>query len=300
MYRMIRFLFFLFAFNVSVCKVLAGDTLIVQSSLKQSKWFSYRVITQEYITNVNDFFLDLKLDTFYMVVRKTEKPFEYKLNYYQDEKFSQPVKKNDPLLLSEYHIRFDAVSGKAVELLNWKAFRDQMLSDLSFQAANKLISSAEFEDYKQLLNSEQLVRKTVMHDITYVFSMYGDTIRTDAEYLKIKPVRSPMSGKDYAILGSFTSEVPAGTRNTIVFHARNKAGELEKPELMEEVKAYLYKTYPKDSPIPELTSVGLNSEMDWQYNRLQKQMLRISLSDVLAINGQSRGNIRTFDLWDKE
>jgi hypothetical protein len=300
MYRMIRFLFLLFAFNVSVCKVSAGDTLIVQSSLKQSKWFSYRVITQEYITNVNDFFLDLKLDTFYMVVRKTEKPFEYKLNYYQDEKFSQPVKKNDPLLRSEYHIRFDAVSGKAVELLNWKAFRDQMLSDLSFQAANKLISSAEFEDYKQLLNSEQLVRKTVMHDITYVFSIYGDTIRTDAEYLKIKPVRSPMSGKDYAVLGSFTSEVPAGTRNTIVFHARNKAGELEKPELMEEVKAYLYKTYPKDSPIPELTSVGLNSEMDWQYNRLQKQMLRISLSDVLAINGQSRGNIRTFDLWDKE
>lgn len=300
MYRMIRFLFLLVALNVSICKVSAGDTLIIHSSLKQSKWFSYRVITQEYITNVNDFFLDLKLDTFYMVVRKTEKPFEYKLNYYQDEKFSQPVKKNDPLLRSEYHIRFDAVSGKAVELLNWKAFRDQMLSDLSFQAANKLISSAEFEDYKQLLNSEQLVRKTVMHDITYVFSIYGDTIRTDAEYLKIKPVRSPMSGKDYAVLGSFTSEVPAGTRNTIVFHARNKAGELEKPELMEEVKAYLYKTYPKDSPIPELTSVGLNSEMDWQYNRLQKQMLRISLSDVLAINGQSRGNIRTFDLWDKE
>jgi len=297
---MFRLWFMLIGFNGLVVNANAGDTLIVKSSLNEGKWFSYRVITQEYITNVNDFFLDLKLDTFYMVARKTEKPFEYKINYYQDEKFSQPVKKNDPLLRSEYHIRFDAVSGKAVELLNWKVFRDQMLSDLSFQAANKLISSAEFEDYKQLLNSEPMVRKTVMHDITYVFSIYGDTIRTDAEYLKIKPVRSPMSGKDYAILGSFTSEVPAGTRNTIVFHARNKAGELEKPELMEEVKAYLYKTYPKDSPIPELTSVGLNSEMDWQYNRLQKQMLRISLSDVLAINGQSRGNIRTFDLWDKE
>jgi hypothetical protein len=297
---MFRLWFMLIGFNGLVVNANAGDTLIVKSSLNEGKWFSYRVITQEYITNVNDFFLDLKLDTFYMVARKTEKPFEYKINYYQDEKFSQPVKKNDPLLRSEYHIRFDAVSGKAVELLNWKTFRDQMLSDLSFQAANKLISSAEFEDYKQLLNSEPMVRKTVMHDITYVFSIYGDTIRTDAEYLKIKPVRSPMSGKDYAILGSFTSEVPAGTRNTIVFHARNKAGELEKPELMEEVKAYLYKTYPKDSPIPELTSVGLNSEMDWQYNRLQKQMLRISLSDVLAINGQSRGNIRTFDLWDKE
>jgi hypothetical protein len=294
-------LVFLFGISAHFCNAkLAGDTIIIQSSLNKTKWFSYRVITQEYITNVNDYFLDLKLDTFYMVVRNTGVPFEYKLTYHRDEMFTQPVKKNDPLLRSEYQIRFDAKSGKATELLNWKQFRDQMLSDLSFQAANKLISTAEFEDYKQLLNSEQIIRKTVMHDITYLFSIYGDTVRMDAEYMKIKPVRSPISGKDYAILGSFTSEIPAGTRNTVVFHARNKAGELEKPQLMEEVKAYLYKTYPKDSPIPELTAVGLNSEMDWQYNRLQKQMLRISLSDVLAINGQSRGNIRTYDLWDKE
>lgn len=297
---MFRLFILILGLNAITGSAFAGDTLIVQSALKKSTWFSYRVINQEYITNVNDYFLDLKLDTFYLVARNSGKPFEYKLNYYQDEKFSQPVKKNDPLLLSEYHIRFDAVSGKAVELLNWQVFRDKILSDLSFQAANKVISSSEFDGYKQLLNSEQMVRKAVMHDITYLFSIYGDTVRMDAEYMKIKPVRSPMSGKDYAILGSFTSEIPAGTRNTVVFHARNKAGQLEKPELMEEVKAYLYKTYPKDSPIPELTSVGLNSEMDWQYNRLQKQMLRISISDVLAINGQSRGNIRTFDLWDKE
>lgn len=300
MNRMRHFFVFLLGINALLCGAQSSDTLIIQSSLNKAKWFSYRVITQEYITNVNDYFLDLKLDTFYMVVKNTDVPSEYKITYHQDEKYSLPVKKNDPLLRSEYHIRFDSRSGKAVELLNWKQFRDQMLSDLSFQAANKLISSAEFEDYKQLLNTEPLVRKTVMHDITYLFSIYGDTVRLDAEYMKIKPVRSPMSGKDYAILGSFTSEIPAGTRNTVVFHARNKAGELEKPELMEEVKAYLYKTYPKDSPIPELTAVGLNSEMDWQYNRLQKQMLRISLSDVLAINGQSRGNIRTFDLWERE
>jgi hypothetical protein len=297
---MCRFFILLFAVSASFHSVLAGDTLVVKSSLKNAKWFSYRVTTQEYITNVNDYFLDLKLDTFYMVFRNAGKPFEYKLNYYQDENYTLPVKKNDPLLRAEYHIRFDALSGKAAELINWKQFRDQLMSDLSFQASNKIISSAEFEEYRQLLNSEQLVRKSVMHDITYLFSIYGDTVRLDAEYLKIKPVRSPMSGQDYAILGSFTSEIPQGTRNTIVFHARNKAGELEKPKLTEEVKAYLYKTYPSDSPIPELTSVGLNSEMDWQYNKIQKQMLRISLADVLAINGQSRGNIRTFDLWDKE
>ena len=291
---------FFLGFGALLSPLMAGDTLVVKSALQQTKWFSYRYISQEYITNLNDFFLDLKLDTTFMVFRNTGKPFEYKLTYHQNEAYNQPVKKNDPLMKSEYIIRFDAKSGKAVELVNWKQFRDQLLSDLSFQTANKLISTAEFEEYKLLLNSEQTVRKTVMHDITYLFSISGDTVRLDAEYMKIKPVRSPMSGKDYAILGSFTSEMPAGTRNTVVFHARNKAGELEKPQLMEEVKAYLYKTYPKDSPIPELTSVGLNSEMDWQYNRLQKNMLRISLADVLAINGQSRGFIRTFDLWEKE
>ena len=278
----------------------AGDSMIVKSMLHRTQWFSYRLITQEYITNVNDYFLDLKIDTIFMQFKNTGKKGEFALAYFADEQFTRPVAKNDPLLRSKYVIRFDSVTGKATYLVNWKEFRDQLMSDLSFQANNKLISSSEFDEYKSLLNSEQTVRKTVMHDITYLFSICGDTVRMDAEYMRIKPVRSPMSGKDYMVLGSFTTEKPEGAKNTILFHGRNKAGALEKPQLMEEVKAYLYKTYPKDSPVPELTAVGLNSEMDWQYNKLQQLMLRVSLSDVLSINGQSRGFIRYFDLWDKE
>lgn len=284
----------------TAAQALAGDTLIVRSTQHYRKMFTYRLITQEYITNVNGFFLDVKVDTSYLIFRSTGKRFEYKVSYHADDAGKMPARKQDPLWHSEYIIRFDSTSGKAAELVNWKKFRDMLVSDFSVQAAASVISSAEFEEKKNLMNNEAMVRKTVMPDMTYLFSILGDTVRMDAEYMRLKPVRSPMSGKDYLLLGSFTSEVPQGTRNTVLFHARNKAGELEKPELMQEVKDYLYKTMPKDQPIPELTSVGLNSEMDWQYNKAQMNLIKVSLADVLAINNQSRGNIRMFELWDQE
>jgi hypothetical protein len=46
--------------------------------------------------------------------------------------------------------------------------------------------------------------------------------------------------------------------------------------------------------------VGLNNEVDYQYNISQRVMSRVIFSDVLAINFQSRGNIRTYSLWDRK
>lgn len=261
---------------------------------------SYRLITQEYITNVNGYFLDIKIDTCYLFIRRTEKKNIYRITYHNDEAGKNPVKKPDPLKLAEYIIRFDSLSGKAVELMNWKDHRDRLVSDFSVQAAAALISPLQFEEQKNFVNDEKIVRKIVMSDISPIFSLFGDTLRLDAEYMRLKPVRSPMSGQDYLILGSLTSEKPEGTKNTILFHARNQAGEVEKPKLLEEVKQYLFQSSPKDQPIPEIQAVGLNSESDWQYNKAQKNMVKISLADVLAINGQSRGNIRVFELWDQE
>ena len=280
--------------------LFSADTLIVKSSLFNKKMMSYRLITQEYITNVNGYFLDIKIDTCFLFLRRTDKKFVYRITYHADEAGKNPVKKSDPLKLAEYIVRFDSASGKAAELMNWKDHRDRLVSDFSVQAAAALISSMQFEEQKNFVNDEKIVRKIVMPDISPLFSLFGDTLRLDAEYMRLKPVRSPMSGKDYLILGSLTSEKPEGTKNTILFHARNKAGEVEKPQLLEEVKEYLFKSAPKDQPIPEIQSVGLNSESDWQYNKAQKNMIKISLADVLAINGQSRGNIRMFELWDQE
>ena len=280
--------------------LFSADTLIVKSSLLNKKWMSYRLITQEYITNVNGYFLDVKVDTCYLFIRRTQQKHTYRITYHADEAGKNPVTKPDPLKLAEYMVRFDSATGKAAELLNWKDHRDRLVSDFSVQAAAALISPMQFEEQKNFVNDEKIVRKIVMTDISPLFSIFGDTLRLDAEYMRLKPVRSPMSGKDYLILGSLTSEKPEGTKNTILFHARNKAGEVEKPQLMEEVKEYLFQSSPKDQPIPEVKTVGLNSEADWQYNKAQKNMIKISLADVLAINGQSRGNIRLFELWDQE
>lgn len=276
-----------------------NDTIVVKSSLRARDWFIYRIITQEYIANVNGFLLDTKLDTNYVKFRKTENADEFAITYHGDEKCTKPAKVQEPLWHTEFRVKFDPATGKLSELVNWKGYRDELMSSFSLQAAAKLISSAQFEEKRVLFNDEKLVRKTVLSDISYIFSLNGDSIRIDAEYMKLKPVRSPMSGEDYLILGAFTSEIPEGTRNTVLFHARNKAGELEKPKLMEEVKNYLLKTMPKDQPMPEVTAVGLNSEMDWQYNKAQQNMIKVTLSDVLVINAQSRGNIRVFELWDQ-
>ena len=50
----------------------------------------------------------------------------------------------------------------------------------------------------------------------------------------------------------------------------------------------------------ELKGVSLNSEQEYTYNMAQKRMLKITFSDVLVINFQSRGNIRYFTLIDFE
>jgi uncharacterized protein YjbK len=84
----------------------------------------------------------------------------------------------------------------------------------------------------------------------------------------------------------------------VIFRAKNAAGEKEKPLLMEEAKAYLRKTVPAGEPVSEIHSVGLNSEQYYQYNAAQKRMIQVTLSDVVALDMSSRGNIRTFDLWD--
>lgn len=292
-------LFFIAVTGSFLAKAQLNDSIVVKSAITEKAWITYRIISQEYIANVNGFILDTKIDTTYIRFKKLEGKSEYSITYHADDKCTKPTKKLDALWFTEFRVRFDEKTGKLAELTNWKFYRDQIVSSLSAQAAAKIISSAEFEEKKNLLNDENLVRKTVLSDLTYFFSLNGDTIRLDAEYMKLKPVRSPMSGNDYMILGSFSSEVPEGARNTILFHAKNKAGELEKPKLVEEVKEYLYKTMPKDQPLPEISGVGLNSEMDWQYNKAQRMMMKVTLSDVLVINNQSRGNIRLFELWDQ-
>jgi hypothetical protein len=96
-----------------------------------------------------------------------------------------------------------------------------------------------------------------------------------------------------------TERMP-GTKNTIKFHTQNAAGIHEKPILLAECNEYALANSDGTQPISEIQRVGLNNEVDYQYNMLQRVMSRVIFSDVLAINFQSRGNIRTYSLWDRK
>ena len=111
-------------------------------------------------------------------------------------------------------------------------------------------------------------------------------------------MKSPFSEELIDVLGSLESERPAAGIHSIKIFAQNKAGEDLKPYLLEECKRFLKAKNSGDAPLPEIQSVGLNSEQDFRYNKMRKHLMMVTLSDVISINLQSRGNIRTYRVWE--
>ena len=274
------------------------DTLYPVSTIFNKQKFVYQLITQEYITNENDFFLDVKLDTCFLIFSRTEGVNTFDMGYYGDAMGSKPWKKANSIQQQPLQVKFNS-RGAVEELVNWPIFRDALLSGISKQAIANLISSEKFDEERMRLNSEKIIRRLVMEDINYLFDLCDDTIREDGEYIRVKPVRSPFSGEDMYLQGNLTTERPAGTKNTVKIFTKNAAGVYEKPILLEECNEYAKAAAANGSePLSEIQRVGLNNEVEYQYNSAKKIISRAIFSDVLAINFQSRGNIRTYTLWD--
>jgi hypothetical protein len=178
--------------------------------------------------------------------------------------------------------------------------RDAMMTSMSVQAQNKIITSEEFDIQRVKMNNEKIMRRLAMEDLMYLFELSDDSIREDGEYIRIKPVRSPFSGEDIYLQGNLITERLPGTKNSVKFLTKNAAGVHEKPILLAECNEYALAASDGTQPITEIQRVGLNNEVEYQYNLLQKVMSRVIFSDVLAINFQSRGNIRTYSLWDRK
>jgi hypothetical protein len=162
----------------------------------------------------------------------------------------------------------------------------------------KLITASQFEKARQNYNTEVAVRKIVMDDIDYLFSLYGDSFDMNKELIRMKPVRSPFTQKEYFLEGTLKLEKPAGTKNTILFSAANKAGPRELPFLRDEAQEYQQKRLPPSDTQPLIKSVDLNSEQVFQYNLQSKMMSVVTLSDVIVIDLSNRGNIRKYELWE--
>jgi len=274
------------------------DTLYPVSTIFNKQKFVYQLITQEYITNENDFFLDVKVDTCFLIFSRTEGVNTFEMGYYGDAMGDKPWKNANSIQQQPLQMKFNS-RGAVEELVNWTIFRDALLSGISKQATANLISSEKFDEERMRLNSEKIIRRLVMEDINYLFDLCDDTIREDGEYIRVKPVRSPFSGEDMYLQGNLTTERPAGTKNTVKIFTKNAAGVYEKPILLEECNEYAKAAAANGSePLSEIQRVGLNNEVEYQYNSAKKIISRAIFSDVLAINFQSRGNIRTYTLWD--
>ncbi|MEY5036419.1 MAG: hypothetical protein RLZZ110_1436 [Bacteroidota bacterium] len=275
------------------------DTLYPVSNLIKDRRFVYQLITQEYITNENDYFLDIKLDTCYLIFTAMEGERLFKMVYAADEFGTKPWAKANGLQLLPYEIQFTD-RGAIESLTNWKAHRDVIMSSLSTQVQNKIITAEEFDAQRLKMNNEKIMRRLAMEDLMYLFELSDDSIREDGEYIRIKPVRSPFSGEDMYLQGNLVTERLPGTKNSVKFLTKNAAGVHEKPILLAECNEYAEAASDGKQPISEIQRVGLNNEVEYQYNLVQKVMSRVIFSDVLAINFQSRGNIRTYSLWDRK
>jgi len=273
---------------------------IVENDILSHKKVVFQRIQQQYLTNENQYVLDLKIDTSYLILTKNSKnPMEYSAAYFANETGTKPFPKSNDIEKIPLELKFNK-QGKIVQLLNWKVFRDEFLKGISNQVRANLMTISDFEYNKSRLNNEAVIRRMAMEDIGYLFSLNGDTFTEEIEYLRVKAVRSPFTSQDFQILGSLKFEKPAGTKNTLLFKAQNKAGKQEKIELLQQCKEYLETNNKERVFQTEITAVGLNSEQEFTYNTAQKRMLLVKFSDVLSINMQARGNIRAFKLFEFE
>ena len=297
MKQIFAFVFALVCFS-NVFGQLPNNKFIVNSDILTHKKIIFQRVNQQYLTNENQYLLEAKSDTSYLIFKRDSfDKFVYHAGYYNDVSGKLPYSKANSIELKSLKIKFNK-KGKVIQLINWKEFRDIFVSGYSATVRANLMTGEEFEANKNRVNNEAVVRRLAMEDIGYLFSLNGDTFSEDIEYLRVKAVRDPFTSVDLQLLGNLKLSRPEGTKNTIVFHAVNKAGPKEKQILMQECKEYLESNNKDQTAQTELKGVGLNSEQEYTYNQAQKRMLKVTLSDVLVVNLQSRGNIRYFTLID--
>ncbi len=277
---------------------LPANKLIVNSDMLTHKKVVFQRVVQQYITNENQYILEAKSDTTYLIFKRDSfDKLTYHAAYYTDPDGKNRFVNTNAIEKKSLKIKFNK-KGKITQLVNWKEFRDEFVSGFSVNVRANQMTGEEFDFNKNRVNNEAVIRRMAMEDIGYMFSLNGDTFTEDIEYLRVKAVRDPFSSEDMQLLGNLKMTKPVGTQNTIVFNSVNKAGPKEKQVLMEECREYLEKNNTDKTAQTELKGVSLNSEQEYSYNMAQKRMLKITFSDVLVINSQSRGNIRYFTLID--
>lgn len=276
-------------------KALAQDSLIFTNNVYNLKSFTLRKTNYEYLSNENGYLLDTYYDTAYLLFTNTSKKGEFELNFYKDLRCV--VKKHFPDTLKNIApiIQFDSF-GAIAQLSNWKRYRDLIVSDLSDKVKRGKMKPDEFETFKDFYNKEINVRMVAIEEIVYLYSLVDDTFRTDAEYIRIRQFKSPFTQTPYFIQGNLVVNRLSETGVTWEIEQKHRAGTEEKQHLRLEAQEEMKKRAKPGEPVQEITGVDVNSEYTFYYNNKLRRFMKMNLADVIVINNQSRGNVRTYDL----
>ncbi len=291
-----RFLSFLSAFFF-LTVVSAQKTITVINNLSTTKSFTYRVIKQEYITNENNFFLDVYNDTNYLHFLEL-RPLVYKMKMYRNESCTIPYDGIDTTKKMSFVWEFTD-SGDVKTLLNYQDFSAILVASEQAKYRNKLIDLASLKASTELFKDPLFVANAINADYIHMFRIAGDTFNEANVYLQMRNVPSPINQNIIPIMGNIKIETISEPSQIYGVHAQNKAEAAEKQMLKQQLLDYIKtQDQTKIDQRKEITRIGLNAEQDWVYNANNQRFSKIILSDVFVINMQSRGNIRIFELWD--
>ncbi len=100
------------------------DWEVIESEMNCYSAFTIQRIQQQYITNQNQMFLDVKIDTSYLVCKRlSDLKNDFKCQYFNDELGKEKLNNASAIENMVYNIRFTE-AGKVDSLLNWTDFRD--------------------------------------------------------------------------------------------------------------------------------------------------------------------------------
>ncbi|MDG1098579.1 MAG: hypothetical protein P8O20_04270 [Bacteroidia bacterium] len=291
-----KFLSFFTAFFL-LSSVSAQKTITVINKLSTTKSFTYRVIKQEYITNENNFFLDVYNDTNYLKFLEL-RPLVYEMKMYRDELCAIPYDGIDTTKKMRFVWEFTD-SGDVKTLLNYRDFSSILSASEEAKYRNKLIDLKSLKASKELFKDPLYVANAINADYIHMFRIAGDTFNEAYVYLQMRNVPSPINQSILPIMGNIKIETISEPSQIFGVHAQNKAEASEKQILKQQLLDYIkIQDQAKIDQRKEITKIGLNAEQDWVYNSINQRFSKITLSDVFVINMQSRGNIRIFDLWE--
>ena len=277
--------------------VCAQNTITVINELPSVESFTYRMIRQEYITNENNYFLEVYADTNYLKFDKVKKNI-FDMKIYKDGACKVRYNGVDSTKKMSYRWRFND-SGKIVSIENSADFVRLLMVEESRNLEARRINFDQFNKVKEFYKDPMVVANIINADFVNLFGIAGDTFNPNNSYLRIRSIMSPIDQSLMPVMGTQTLEILNSNAQLYAVHAQNRIEGEQKQAFKQQLIIYMSKLEDKNfDKRTEVTNVGLNAEQDWVYNHKKHYMTKISLSDVFVVNLQSRGNIRIFEIWD--